>query len=118
MKPLETTNDKRQTQRKRTTQTHNTTKRTERNNNSPERKEDVAHAPNFLVFGHGPHYCVGKEYAINHLVTFLAIVSTSADWTRTRTENSDKILYLPTIYPADCLVRFKPWAPEGRAAAA
>jgi hypothetical protein len=28
---------------------------------SPERAEDVKFASNFLVFGHGPHYCVGKE---------------------------------------------------------
>jgi cytochrome P450 len=49
---------------------------------SPERKEDVTYASNFLVFGHGPHYCVGKEYAINHLMAFLAIVSTAADWQR------------------------------------
>lgn len=51
---------------------------------SPERKEDVTYAGNFLVFGHGPHYCVGKEYAINHLMAFLAITSTSLDWQRTR----------------------------------
>jgi cytochrome P450 len=44
----------------------------------------VTYAGNFLVFGHGPHYCVGKEYAINHLMAFLAITSTSLDWQRTR----------------------------------
>ena len=27
----------------------------------PERKEDIKFASNYLVFGHGPHYCVGKE---------------------------------------------------------
>lgn len=51
---------------------------------SPERKEDVTYAGNYMVFGHGPHYCVGKEYANNHLITFLAIVATSLDWSRTR----------------------------------
>lgn len=44
----------------------------------------MTYAGNYLVFGHGPHYCVGKEYAINHLITFLAILSTSLDWTRFR----------------------------------
>lgn len=51
---------------------------------SPERKEDVTYAGNYLVFGHGPHYCVGKEYANNHLIAFLAILSTSLDWARFR----------------------------------
>jgi cytochrome P450 len=51
---------------------------------SPERKEDVTYAGNYMVFGHGPHYCVGKEYANNHLIAFLAIVATSLDWSRTR----------------------------------
>lgn len=51
---------------------------------SPERKEDVTYASNFLVFGHGPHYCVGKEYAINHLTVFLAITSLALDWERVR----------------------------------
>lgn len=55
---------------------------------SPERKEDVTFASNYMVFGHGPHYCVGKEYAINHLITFLAILSTSLDWTRFRCEGN------------------------------
>lgn len=75
---------------------------------SPERKEDVTYAGNYLVFGHGPHYCVGKEYAINHLITFLAILSTSLDWTRFRTPDSERIKYLPTIYPYDSVITM--WA--------
>ena len=43
---------------------------------SPERKEDVKFAKNYLVFGHGPHYCVGKEYAVNQLTCYLAILAT------------------------------------------
>ena len=43
---------------------------------SPERQEDVKFGKNFMAFGSGPHYCVGKEYAINHLTAFLAIIST------------------------------------------
>ena len=74
----------------------------------PERKEDIVHAKNFLTFGHGPHYCVGKEYAINQLTAFLAILCLATDWDRRRTPKSDEWVYLPTIYPADCLVTFKP----------
>mmetsp|Transcript_6661 Transcript_6661/g.19183 ORF Transcript_6661/g.19183 Transcript_6661/m.19183 type:complete len:518 (+) Transcript_6661:369-1922(+) len=68
---------------------------------SEERKEDLVHGKHFLTFGFGPHGCVGREYAINHLVAFLAVMSTDATWTRRRTSKSDDWLYLPTVYPAD-----------------
>ena len=45
----------------------------------------MKHGSNFIVFGHGPHYCVGKEYAQNYLAAFLARVATNLEWTRTRT---------------------------------
>lgn len=72
----------------------------------PERKEDVKFAGNFLVFGHGPHYCVGKEYAQNHLAVFLARISTSMNWERQRSKQSDEMIYLPTIYPGDSVFTF------------
>jgi cytochrome P450 family 710 subfamily A protein len=77
----------------------------------------VTYASNFLVFGHGPHYCVGKEYAINHLIAFLAIASTTLNGERTRTAESDWIKYLPTIYPADAIIGFS-WRDAAAKAAA
>jgi cytochrome P450 family 710 subfamily A protein len=71
---------------------------------SAERKEDLLHARNYLVFGAGAHYCVGKEYAINQLVAYLAILSTTCDWARRRTDKSEDWQYLPTIYPYDSFI--------------
>eukprot|EP00887_Chlorella_sp_A99_P004786 scaffold4.g4786.t1 len=79
---------------------------------SPERKEDLKFAKNMLTFGWGPHYCVGKEYATNHLMCYLALLSTTCDWSRRRTPDSDKWLYLPTIYPADSLVTLSRRGPK------
>eukprot|EP00884_Botryococcus_braunii_P000980 jgi/Botrbrau1/10883/Bobra.0025s0060.1 len=77
---------------------------------SPQRQEDKTFHRNFLTFGCGPHSCVGREYAINHLTVFLALISTSCSWSRRMTENSmddsKNWLYLPTIYPADSLITF------------
>lgn len=73
----------------------------------PERREDMKHSGNFMVFGHGPHYCVGKEYATNHLVAFLAIAATSLDWSRVRSARSDHMKYLPTVYPYDSVLCLK-----------
>lgn len=52
----------------------------------------------------------GKEYAINQLTCFLAILSMATDWSRRRTEKSSEWVYLPTIYPADALITFSPRA--------
>ncbi|GJD10177.1 Cytochrome P450 [Galdieria sulphuraria] len=73
---------------------------------SPERQEDIKYRQNFLTFGIGPHVCVGREYAINNLIAFLALISTECKFQRYRTKKSDDIIYLPTIYPGDCLMKF------------
>jgi cytochrome P450 family 710 subfamily A protein len=73
----------------------------------PERAEDIKFATNFLVFGHGPHYCVGKEYAQNHLAVFLSRIATSLEWKRVRSDISDTTIYLPTLYPGDSVFGLK-----------
>ena len=73
----------------------------------PERAEDRKFSKQFIPFGVGPHRCVGYNYAINHLTVYLALVAHHASWNRTRTPDSDKIIYLPTLYPHDCLCTWK-----------
>lgn len=72
----------------------------------PERQEHVKHCTNYLVFGAGPHRCAGREYAVNHMIVFLSVLSTTCTWKRRRTLKSDEAEYLPTAYPADLLITF------------
>jgi len=75
---------------------------------SPERQEDVKFKENFLVFGVGSHLCMGKEYAMNHIMSFIAIVGSEYEWDRIITPKTNSIEYLPTIYPGDCIVKLRP----------
>jgi C-22 sterol desaturase len=66
---------------------------------------------NFMVFGNGPHHCLGKEYAVMHLMAVVAQASLQLEWTHTRTEKSDDISIFATIYPQDgCIMSFRPKA--------
>ncbi|KAL4401062.1 RNA polymerase C-22 sterol desaturase [Malassezia pachydermatis] len=56
---------------------------------------------NYLVFGSGPHNCIGKEYAMQHLVTVMGTASVMLNWDHKRTELSDKVQVIATIYPKD-----------------
>lgn len=73
----------------------------------PERQEDRKFSKEFIPFGVGPHRCVGYNYAIQHLTVFLAVVASTASWERLRTKDSDRIMYLPTLYPWDCLITWE-----------
>ncbi|KAL0096178.1 cytochrome P450 CYP61 [Phycomyces blakesleeanus] len=64
---------------------------------------------NFMVFGNGPHHCLGKEYAVMHLMATLAEACMVLDWTHYRTDKSDDISIFATIYPQDgCIMSFEP----------
>ncbi|KAI8082634.1 cytochrome P450 [Gilbertella persicaria] len=64
---------------------------------------------NFMVFGNGPHHCLGREYAIMHLMAVIAESALKLEWTHTRTDKSDDISIFATIYPQDgCIMSFRP----------
>ncbi|KAL5997547.1 hypothetical protein ACLOJK_008477 [Asimina triloba] len=67
----------------------------------PGRLEDRLFRRNFLVFGAGPHQCVGQRYALNHLALFIALFASILDFKRHRTDGCDDISYVPTIAPKD-----------------
>lgn len=72
---------------------------------SPERQEDVVFKRNWLMFGAGPHQCLGQRYAINHLMLFTALFASLVHWTRVRSAGCDNFVYTPTIAPKDgCLI--------------
>lgn len=72
---------------------------------SPQRLEDHVYKRNWLTFGAGSHQCLGQRYAINQLILFTAILTTMVEFTRSRTPDSDDIVYTPTIAPKDhCLL--------------
>lgn len=46
---------------------------------------------NYLVFGSGPHKCIGIEYATMNIAIVLALASELTDWEHVRTQRSDKV---------------------------
>jgi len=64
---------------------------------------------NYLVFGSGPHRCIGIEYAQMNMALVLAIASVLADWEHHITPESDKVQIIATLFPKDgCLLKFTP----------
>ncbi|KAJ5498028.1 hypothetical protein LT330_002707 [Penicillium expansum] len=66
---------------------------------------------NWLVFGTGPHYCLGQTYAQLSLMSMIGKASMVMDWEHTPTPESEDIKVFATIFPQDdCLLTFRPRA--------
>ncbi|KAI8987315.1 cytochrome P450 [Mycotypha africana] len=64
---------------------------------------------NFMVFGNGPHHCLGKEYAILHLMSTIAQATRRLEFKHYPTDESDVISLFATTYPQDeCHMSFHP----------
>ncbi|TVY83776.1 Cytochrome P450 [Lachnellula suecica] len=62
---------------------------------------EVKGAKNFLVFGTGPHYCLGQVYAQNNLALMIGKASMHLDWVHHPTPTSEDIKVFATIFPMD-----------------
>jgi C-22 sterol desaturase len=54
---------------------------------------------NWLVFGTGPHYCLGQTYAVNNLMALIGKASMFLDWEHHATATSEDIKVFATIFP-------------------
>jgi Cytochrome P450 len=54
---------------------------------------------NWLVFGTGPHVCIGQTYATLHLMAMLCKASLKLDWRHEVTDKSEEISIFATIFP-------------------
>ena len=57
---------------------------------------------NWLVFGTGPHYCLGQQYAQLNLQAMIGMASMRLNWTHYPTAKSEEIEVFATIFPKVC----------------
>ncbi|TPX32875.1 hypothetical protein SmJEL517_g04074 [Synchytrium microbalum] len=64
---------------------------------------------NYMVFGCGNHYCLGREYAVVHMTSVMALAASCLNWEHVTTPDSNRIKIFATTYPMDgCLLRVTP----------
>lgn len=69
-------------------------------------KASNSHA-NWLVFGTGPHVCLGQNYVFMNLVSLFGKAALFYDWKHTITPLSEEIRVFATIFPEDdCILEF------------
>ncbi|CEH17662.1 c22-sterol desaturase [Ceraceosorus bombacis] len=69
------------------------------------------HPRNWLVFGSGPHNCIGQQYALLHLTAVLGSASVLMNWEHEITPKSEKVRVIATIFPQDgARIKFTPRA--------
>lgn len=62
---------------------------------------------NWLVFGTGPHYCIGQNYVMMNLTSMIGKACMLYDWKHTVTDLSEEIRVFATIFPQDeCILKF------------
>ena len=57
---------------------------------------------NWLVFGTGPHHCLGQTYAQNNLIGMIGKASMFLDWSHKITPISEDIKVFATLFPMVC----------------
>lgn len=69
---------------------------------------EVKGAKNYLVFGTGPHYCLGQVYAQLNLALFIGKAACQLNWEHHPTPRSEEIKVFATIFPMDdCPLTFE-----------
>lgn len=69
---------------------------------------------NYLVFGTGPHNCLGQHYAQLNLALFVGKASVEMNWKHHATPLSEEIKVFATIFPKVSILLFLPFlTPSG-----
>ncbi|KAH8120499.1 cytochrome P450 sterol C22-desaturase [Phellopilus nigrolimitatus] len=64
---------------------------------------------NYLVFGSGPHRCIGVEYTLMNMAICLSNAAMLMEWEHELTPESEEIEMIATLFPKDgCRLKFRP----------